>query len=217
MQSAYNDEFSHLHDNYGYKLEVAPAHPGLIGLTTPWYGPREYRESMLDAPNLATIIVLTRNKGEGIVTIDRDGEPVVDYTTSAYDRQHLLHGLRTSARVHFAAGAKAVVSLQNKKNRVDRFADGTVSMRDLSDFDARLERYGMGPNRMMMFSAHQMGTCRMGVDPKTSVTNEHGEVHGVKGLFVCDGSLFPAASGVNPMLSIMALVHRNCQYIKTVV
>ncbi len=217
MQSAYNDEFSHLDKNYGYTLESAPAHPGLIGLTTPWYGAREYRESMLDAPNLATIIVLTRDKGEGTVTTDRDGEPVIDYTTSAYDRQHLLHGLRTAARVHFAAGAKAVMSLQNKKNRVDRLADGTVSMRDLSDFDARLEHYGMGPNRMMMFSAHQMGTCRMGVNPKTSVTDEHGEVHGVKGLFVCDGSLFPAASGVNPMLSIMALVHRNSQYIKTVV
>ncbi len=216
MQSAYNDEFSHLHENYGYKLEAAPAHPGLIGLTTPWYGAREYRESMLDAPNLATIIVLTRDKGEGTVTTDRDGEPVVDYATSAYDRQHLLHGLRTSARVHFAAGAQAIVSLQNKKNRVNRFEDGTVSMRDLSDFDARLEQYGMGPNRMMMFSAHQMGTCRMGADPKQAVTNGNNEVYGVKNLFVCDGSVFPAASGVNPMLSIMGLAHRSAQYIKSV-
>ncbi len=215
MQSAYNDEFAHLHENYGYKLEVAPAHPGLIGLTTPWYGAREYRESMLDAPHLATIIVLTRDKGEGTVTTDRDGEPVVNYTTSAYDRQHLLHGLRTSARVHFAAGAKAVLSLQNKKNRVDRLEDGTVSMRDLSDFDARLERYGMGPNRMMMFSAHQMGTCRMGADAKNAVTDSNSEVYGVKNLFVCDGSVFPAASGVNPMLSIMGLAHRSAQYIKT--
>ncbi len=66
----------------------------------------------------------------------------------------------------------------------------------------------------MMFSAHQMGSCRMGTDAKTSVTNEYGEVHGVKGLFVADGSLFPAASGVNPMLSILSLVHSNCQYIK---
>ena len=74
----------------------------------------------------------------------------------------------------------------------------------------------MGVNRVMMFTAHQMGTCRMGADPKTSVTDEHGEVHGVKGLFVCDGSLFPAPSGVNPMLSIMSLVYSNCQYIKTV-
>ncbi len=215
MQSVYNDEFSHLHDNYGYKLEVAPAHPGLIGLTTPWYGPREYRASMLDAPNLAAIIVLMRDKGEGTVTTDRDGEPVVNYTTSAYDRQHLLHGLRTSARVHFAAGAKAVLSLQNKKNRVDRLEDGTVSMRDLSDFDARLERYGMGPNRMMMFSAHQMGTCRMGAEAKNAVTDSNSEVYGVKNLFVCDGSVFPAASGVNPMLSIMGLAHRSAQYIKT--
>jgi len=50
----------------------------------------------------------------------------------------------------------------------------------------------MAPNRIMMFTAHQMGTCCMGADPKASVTNEHAEVHGVKGLFVCDGSLFPA-------------------------
>ncbi len=216
LQSAYNDEFAHLHDNYGYKLEVAPAHPGLIGLTTPWYGARAYRESMLNAPHLATIIVLTRDKGEGTVTTDRDGEPVVDYTTSAYDRQHLLHGLRTSARVHLAAGARSVLSLHTKQNRVDRFADGTVSQRDLRDFDARIERYGMGPNRMMMFSAHQMGTCRMGAAAKNAVTDGNGEVYGVKGLFVCDGSVFPAASGVNPMLSIMGLSHRSAQYIKSV-
>ena len=57
----------------------------------------------------------------------------------------------------------------------------------------------------------------MGANPETSVTNEYGEVHGVKGLFVCDGSLFPAPSGVNPMLSIMGLAHKVSQYIKTVV
>lgn len=52
-------------------------------------------------------------------------------------------------------------------------------------------------------------------DPKKAVTDAHGEVYGVKGLFVCDGSLFPSASRVNPMLSIMGLVHRNCGYMKS--
>jgi len=217
MQSAYSDQFGHLDGNYGYKLEVPPAHPGLIGLATAWYSAREYREQIAQAAYLATIIVLTRDKGEGTVAVDRDGEPVVDYAVSVYDRKHLLHGLRQAARVHFAAGAKSVISLHSKRTRLDRREDGTVNDLDLREFDRQLERHGMSANRIMMFTAHQMGTCRMGADPRTSVTDEHAEVHGVRGLFVCDGSLFPAASGVNPMLTIMSLVHHACQYIKGVV
>lgn len=215
MQSAYSRQFAHLDGNYGYVLEVPPAHPGLLGLATPCYSAREYREQMTQAPNVATIIVITRDKGEGTVTVDRDGEPVVDYVVSVYDRRHLLHGLRQAARVHFAAGAKGVLSLHTRRTRQDRPEDGTVSERHFREFDAQLERHGMGVNRIMMFTAHQMGTCRMGTDAKTSVTDGNGEVHDVKGLFVCDGSLMPAASGVNPMLSIMGLAHKACQYIKT--
>ncbi len=217
MQSAYSRQFAHLDGNYGYVLEVPPAHPGLLGLATPWYSAREYREQMIQAPNVATIIVITRDKGEGTVTVDRDGEPVVDYVVSAYDRRHLLHGLRQAARVHFAAGATGVLSLHMKRTRLDRPQDGMVGERQFREFDAQLERHGMGVNRIMMFTAHQMGTCRMGADPKTSVTDGNGEVHGVKGLFVCDGSLMPAPPGVNPMLSIMGLAHKSVQYIKTTI
>jgi choline dehydrogenase-like flavoprotein len=74
-------------------------------------------------------------------------------------------------------------------------------------FDARVDRLGAGPNNMMVFSAHQMGTCRMGADPATSVTDETGKVHGSHGLYVADGSIFPQASGVNPMVGIMGLAH----------
>src|SRR5713101_1703797 len=217
MQSAYSREYAHLDGNYGYVLEVPPVHPGLIGLSTPWYSAREYREQLAQAANFATIIVLTRDKGEGTVTVDRDGEPVIDYVVSAYDRKHLLHGLRQAARVHFAAGANAINSLHNKRTRLDRPENGMVSEQQFREFDRQLDRHGMAVNRIMMFTAHQMGTCRMGTDHTASVTNEHGEVHGVKNLFVCDGSLFPAPSGVNPMLSIMGLAHRASQYIKTVV
>ena len=92
-----------------------------------------------------------------------------------------------------------------------------VSEQQFREFDRQLERHGMGVNRLMMFTAHQMGTCRMGADPQTSVTDGNCQVHGVEGLFVCDGSIFPGPSGVNPMLSIMGLVHKASQYIKTVV
>jgi choline dehydrogenase-like flavoprotein len=216
MQSAYSDH-GYITGSYGYKLEVAPAHPGLIGLSLPWFSAREYREMMTQIAFAGIFIVLTRDKGEGSITLDRDGEPVVNYVSSVFDRRHLLHGLRTAARLHFAAGAKTLFSLHSKPTRVSRSFEEPVSERNLPSFDAQLERHGLGPNRLITFSAHQMGTCRMGADPQRSVIDGHCEMHGVKGLFVCDGSIFPAASGVNPMLSIMGLAHRAAQFIKTVV
>lgn len=214
LQSAYSSQFTRLDGNYGYTLEVAPTHPGLFGLATPWYSARNYREEMTTVAHLASIIILTRDKGEGTVTIDRAGEPVVNYVVSAYDRQHILHGLRQGTRVHLAAGAERVISLQNKPTDLRRSTQEPPSQQQLRAFDRLLAKRGLRSNRIVMFSAHQMGTCRMGASPKTSVVNEQQQVHGVKGLFVCDSSVFPGACGVNPMLSIMALAHKASQSIK---
>lgn len=215
LQSAYSDQFVHLDGNYGYKLEAAPGHPGLFGLARPWLSARDYREQMTRGAHLAPIIIVVRDKGEGTVSVDRAGEPVVEYVVSAYDRQHIAHGLGRMARIHFAAGAAEVMSLQNKATYVERSAHTALHEQQLRDFDRQVARHGLGANRILMFSAHQMGTCRMGADPRTSVADEHNQVHGVKNLFICDSSVFPSASGVNPMLSVMALAHRASQYIKT--
>ena len=52
---------------------------------------------------------------------------------------------------------------------------------------------------------HQMGTCRMGDDPTTSVVNGWGRSHDVKNLFIVDGSIFPTAGAVNPTSTIQAM------------
>ena len=52
---------------------------------------------------------------------------------------------------------------------------------------------------------HQMGTCRMGDDPETSVVNGWGRSHDVKNLFIVDGSIFPTAGAVNPTSTIQAM------------
>jgi choline dehydrogenase-like flavoprotein len=64
-----------------------------------------------------------------------------------------------------------------------------------------------------LFSAHQMGSCRMGPDPQTSVANPWGELHDTPGVWIGDGSAFPTSSGTNPMISIMALAHRTAEAI----
>jgi choline dehydrogenase-like flavoprotein len=91
---------------------------------------------------------------------------------------------------------------------------GAVSEKALNAYLREIEQRGIIPNQPMLFSAHQMGTARMGSDPKTSATDPQGEVHSVRGLFVADGSLLPTAAGVNPMLSIYGLAYRVAQAIK---
>ena len=59
---------------------------------------------------------------------------------------------------------------------------------------------------------HEMGTARMGKDPKTSVLNNWNQVHAVKNVFVTDGACMTSASCVNPSLTYMALTARACDY-----
>jgi choline dehydrogenase-like flavoprotein len=64
------------------------------------------------------------------------------------------------------------------------------------------------------FASHEVGTVRMGKDPKTSVLNSYCQAHEVKNLFVTDGSSFTTSSEKNPTLTIMALSLRTSEYIK---
>ncbi|MBL8206571.1 MAG: GMC family oxidoreductase, partial [Blastocatellia bacterium] len=62
-------------------------------------------------------------------------------------------------------------------------------------------------------SMHELGTCRMGDNPKTSVLNKWNQSHDVKNLFVMDGSSFVTGGAQNPTLTIMALAMRSSEYL----
>jgi len=62
------------------------------------------------------------------------------------------------------------------------------------------------------FCIHEMGTARMGRDPKTSVLNAFNQAHDVKNLFITDGAAMASSSCVNPSLTYMALTARACDY-----
>ena len=62
-------------------------------------------------------------------------------------------------------------------------------------------------------ASHEVGTVRMGKDPKTSALNSFCQSHDVKNLFVTDGSCFTTSSEKNPTLTIMALSMRSAEYI----
>jgi choline dehydrogenase-like flavoprotein len=64
------------------------------------------------------------------------------------------------------------------------------------------------------WSIHELGTARMGTDPRTSVTNPFGQTHDVQNLFIADGSVFVSASCQNPTWTILALAWRSMDFLK---
>ncbi len=200
MMSAVCDEFNRLDGRYGVKIETAPVHCGLAALCIPWQSGEQYKQEMLDSAHLASFIVLCRDKIGGRVTLGKENDPVVTYNLSHYDRKHLLRGLAESIKMHQAAGATAIRPLHN-----DNPFFYPASGKDINAFIDKTMRRKWVSNRFGLFSAHQMGTCRMGGEEKRYPVKPTGETYEVRNLFVADGSLFPAASGVNPMMSIQAL------------
>ena len=63
-------------------------------------------------------------------------------------------------------------------------------------------------------NAHELGTARMGTDPKTSVLTPFQQTHDIRNLFVMDGSGFASSVWQNPTLTIMALAVRSCEFLK---
>ena len=60
---------------------------------------------------------------------------------------------------------------------------------------------------------HEVGSARMGNDPKTSVLNKWQQAHDVKNLFVMDGSCYVSSACPNPTITFMALAARACDYL----
>jgi len=61
-------------------------------------------------------------------------------------------------------------------------------------------------------AVHEMGTARMGCDPKSSVLNKYNQMHDVKNIFITDGSCMTSSGSQNPSLTYMAITARACQF-----
>ena len=202
-QSVLGDAFAEVEGAYGFRLEVPQGYPGILAASFPWWGADAHRARAGEARRIAPFIAIVRDRTEGRIVIDRGGEPVVRYTNGALERVLLERAMVESARIHAAAGARSIFTLHTPPLERDA---GSVDA-----LIAEIRRRGVVPNRVTLFSAHQMSSCRIGRDRAASVADPDGRVWGVRGIFVTDASAFPSASGVNPMMTVMALARRTAQ------
>jgi len=183
-------------DGYGCKLECPSVHPGLIAGQLPWASGVDYKTMCLGMREWAAVIVLSRDRGSGAVTLDERGEPALSYPLHSNDAATLQDGLGLATRVLAAAGCTEVLTTQKAVGGTFPLpAGGAEREAAVREMSRRVEAAGVAldnrvqvtcnrtvialltptPNRVQILSAHQMGTARMGSDPSSSVVNPDGE------------------------------------------
>jgi choline dehydrogenase-like flavoprotein len=206
-QSGLIDEFVGADDGYGFLIEGVQYTTGLSASALPWLDARQHKQALEDFRDAGTSVSLIRDRGDanGWVELDAAGLAQPFYAVrDPGDQAMIRRGIEAQIRCHVAAGAHQISVLADQLplwNRGD----------DVEDFIRRVDRVPLRAGAMRMFAAHQMGTCRMGEDPSTSVASPNGELHDTPGVWIGDASAFPTASGTNPMITIMALAHRTAE------
>ena len=207
-------------DGGGFIIESAPGTPGLIGLVFPWAGRTAFSRLMGDIRHVAPLLAITADRGSGRVRLSRTGRPRIDYTVAKEDRRALQEGLATCARIAWEGGSRRMLALGTPPAWFEAAGPGARAddAAAFAAYEARLRSFDFRPNRGSVASAHQMGSARAGgpaddypCDPWGRVRTADarpGRDATIRGLYVGDASLFPAAVGVNPMITTMVWARR---------
>ena len=214
------DDLSNLDGAYhGATLETTAMLPSYFLPFLPWTGGAAFKAAALALRRTAGFVSIVRDRDPGRVYPDpADGKPRVAYSPSQRDRALILQGVEALAKICYAAGARELLTTTAgvptfvRKGDVKAAAEGTPAATaggaDDAEFQAWLalvRNTGLPSPETSFAAAHQMGTCRMGASEKDSVVDPSGKVWSVEGLYVADASVFPSASGVNPMVTVMAI------------
>ncbi|WP_280242313.1 GMC family oxidoreductase N-terminal domain-containing protein [Nocardia abscessus] len=193
-------------NGYGVIYETGPIHPGLATGFMSWRGAENHRATMLDFARSNAIGIITRDRDPGSVSVDRGGEPIVEYRLSDYDAAHLHTGIEGAASILEAAGAHRIFSGHQAGISYEPGRRGSHA-----EFAAACRAAGYGPGQCSLGALHIMGSARMGGSPENSATNPDGATWEVANIVLADASCFPTASGVNPMVSIEAIAYMNAK------
>lgn len=198
--------------HHGVKLEATTMLPGWFLPNFPWRGARDWKEWCGRMGHAVGFISLARDSGEGTVYEDakEEGRSRVRYQVCEKDGRHIATGLEALARIVWVMGAMEVRictagvpplvrgsgTEEEERSRLEEW---------LGRYVAPLVKKGLPKRDAQFASAHQMGSARMGNSARTSAVDGDGRVWGTEGLYVVDTSVFPAASGVNPMITGMGI------------
>lgn len=226
--TSYCSQFEDLDGHgHGVKLETTNMTPYTCLSAMPWRSGLDFKLAALRYRQYAGFISVARDRDPGRVLMDpATGDLQIDYTPSAFDRAHAIEGDLALCKIMYVTGAREInpfihgvdpfvrddAELQAARATAEEaHASGGLFQIDDPRFSAWLDKARQLGNVLgnpPCSSAHQMGTCRMSASEDDGVVDAFGKVWATEGLYVADSSVFPSASGVNPMITVMAIADR---------
>ena len=200
MQGIYSDDNLFMKDNYGYLLEGLPMHPSLFFPFFP-NNNDNFGDFIKSYNYWSGSIVLTSDKSSGSI-INKNPQHLWDYNLNDFDHGNLLHGLENLVRAYYLAGAQEIMVAASPTMHWKKSSNQSIE-----EFISKVKEIKNEPFRILLGSAHQMGTARINPDPNNGVVGLDGKVHGLDNVYIVDASTFPRCSGVNPMISIQSMSH----------
>ena len=200
MQGIYSDDNLFRKDNYGYLLEGLPMHPSLF---FPFFPNNQdnFADFISSYNYWSGSIVLTSDTSSGSI-INKNPQHLWKYNLNNFDHGNLLHGIESLVKANFLAGAEEIMVATSPTMHWKR-----ESNEDIESFIGKVRKVRNEPFRILLGSAHQMGTARIHPNPSEGVIDLNGKVHGLENVYITDSSTFPRCSGVNPMITIQAMSH----------
>jgi choline dehydrogenase-like flavoprotein len=123
------------------------------------------------------------------------------YDLGAGDATRMQEGAARLAEMYAAAGAREVLP----------GIHGLAPRYEAAEAAEAIRAATLTPQDFRIVANHVFGTTAMGSDPRRHVTDSSGAVYGLADAYVCDTGLFPASPSANPMLTAMALAHRQAE------
>ena len=190
---------THWRERPGIKLESLSIPPEMV-VTRLKGGGTELMKRLSEYRHIAMWIQAVRADSHGRVRNGWGGKPVVTYTLDKTDMEKFVRGIHLVARTHFAAGAKRVIPA----------ISGMPYSIGPDEVDTLLDA-PRDPRAYVAIMSHLFGGAVMGSDPRRSVVDGRGKVHGYEDLYVADASALPTVLGVNPQHTIMGIAKLRAQ------